>query len=294
MTKPKLAVIGLLVAVAICGGIALASKLDDQSAVQTKTTIVKNAAADAALDSIVKGFGTKYGTKVGIVVYDTSTGHEATTNQDESFVSASLYKLYVAYGILRKVDDGNLSLSANIDNQPIADPPGTGDSIQECLTKMIEVSDNACGKALGEVAGWANLDTLLKSEGYTGTMLNNYDSTGVLSGDKHTTASDIALLLENLYNGKLLSSSSNALFLQLLASQEIDSYLPSGFPAGTKIAHKTGTLYGYVHDAGIVYGTNKNLIVVFMSGEWADPNPDSIPVFKAFGQALETYLTTNY
>lgn len=279
-------IVGLLLAVGLGAG-ALIANAWSQSAVshaKAQATEAANRQSNAALDKIVTAMGTQYGSKVGISVYDTQTAHIAAVNAHQQFVSASLYKLFVAYGVLRDIDRGSVSLAYSI--------PSLDESVNTCLNKMITVSDNDCGKALGGLVGWKTLDTVLASEGYTGTMLNNYDSEGNLYGNKQTTAADVALLLQRLYDGSLLSASSNALFLQLLGSQEVNSYLPSGFPSDTRIAHKTGTLYGYVHDAGIVYGAHKNLIVVFMSGQWVDPDPDSIPVFKAFGQSLESYLVT--
>jgi beta-lactamase class A len=47
--------------------------------------------------------------------------------------------------------------------------------------------------------------------------------------------------------------------------------LPVGLPAGTVIAHKTGDLDSFTHDAGIVYGPKTNYLVVVMSGPWDNP-----------------------
>jgi beta-lactamase class A len=184
-----------------------------QSVANTATVDATKAAAikadTARLSELVTSFAQPYGTKVGVVVTDLADGASANVNGNEQFVSASIYKLFVGYDIYKKIDAGTL-LYDQVVQTP--DDENSTNTVSGCLNLMITISDNGCGEALAALEGWANLDAMLKSEGYTGTMLNNYMDNGEeLNGDKQTDANDVALLLSRLYDGTLLSvASTNA------------------------------------------------------------------------------------
>jgi len=249
---------------------------------------ITTAPKGSALDSLVKNFASPYDDDIGVVVIDTSTGSKASANGDEQFVSASIYKLFVAYDTYKQIDNGTLTLHQKLGKSVEVDE--TGQTIAGCLNLMITISDNDCGIALGTLDDWAKIDSLLKSEGYTGTKLYNYSSPGIISGDKQTTANDVAQLLDRLYNGTLLSESSTNAFIALLKAQTVNNRLPTGLPKGTVIAHKTGDLYGYLHDAGIIYGSNKNMIVVLMTGNWDEPQAEGIPLFTKLARSVWAYM----
>lgn len=250
-----------------------------------KAAVVK--ADTATLSTLVTTFAAPYGSNVGVTVSNLEDGATANVNGDKQFVSASIYKLFVAYDVYRQIDTGTVSPT-----KIVLTPDGSSptNSVSGCLKLMITISDNGCGEALGALDGWSDLDALLKAQGYTGTTLNNYTSGGALSGDKQTTANDVALLLTRLYNDKLVSQSSTDAFLTLLKAQTVNDRLPQGLPAGTVIAHKTGDLYGYLHDAGIIYGTNKNTVVVLLTGDWKSPQTQGIPLFSSLASSVWSYM----
>lgn len=191
----------------------------------------------------------------GIVVKDLSNGATATYQPTAQMESASLYKLFVARYIYQRIDLGQLSYT---------DPAGGGSGldIQGCLTIMINISDNTCGRALGAILGWGDENQALQQEGYTQTNL---------ATPQQTDAQDVAILMERLYDGTLVNADSSKRFINLLKDQQVNNRLPVGLPSGTVIAHKTGDLDGFTHDAGIVYGPKTNYLIVVMSGSWNDP-----------------------
>ncbi|MDK2899345.1 MAG: beta-lactamase class [Patescibacteria group bacterium] len=242
------------------------------------------AKANLRLATIVDPLEITYDNKIGAVIIDLSNNATATINADQEFVTASIYKLFVAYGIYHKIDAGMLSLDKIINSN------GAYRTINQCLDLMITISDNSCGYSLGKLYGWAELDTLLAYNGYISTMTNNYDAYDNLTVDKHTTANDVALLLQRLYNGDLLSKSSTDNFIGLLKASKLNNWLPSGLPENTVIAHKVGTLYGYVHDAGIIYGTKKDIVVVLLTGQWNIPATEPLPVFITLANKVWGYM----
>jgi len=208
------------------------------------------------LQSLLDSFAAPDRDMWGIVVKNLQTGETASINADRQITSASLYKLFVAQGVYKAVDTASLSYSQNAGS-------GTGFNVQACLNRMITFSDNDCGRALGTLVGWDALNPGLAAAGFTGTDMSN--------PVQQTSAHDVGLLLDRLYSGTLASPNSSAQFLGLLKAQQVNNRLPVGLPAGTVIAHKTGDLDGYVHDAGIVYGPKSNYLVVVTSGSWSGP-----------------------
>lgn len=209
---------------------------------------VAAAKQEAGLQKLLAAFVAGHENQYGIVVKDLKTGATAQIGGTTSMESASLYKLFVAQKIYSMVDTGQLAYGN-------AAGGGSGLNIDDCLTIMINISDNTCGRALGSVLNWGSQDAALKADGYTGTSLQT---------PQQTSAHDVAFLLERLYRGTLNSPSSNDRFMALLKDQRINDRLPQGLPAGTIIAHKTGDLDGYMHDAGIVYGAKTDYLVVMM------------------------------
>ncbi|HVX29358.1 MAG TPA: serine hydrolase [Nitrolancea sp.] len=85
-----------------------------------------------------------------------------------------------------------------------------------------------------------------------------------------TTAADMASLFKQLLAGTVLSESTSAEMLALLAEQQINDRLPADLPSGTKVAHKTGDLDGLLHDAGVIYAPAGPIVVVVMTDEITD------------------------
>ena len=214
----------------------------------------KAASVQALLDSFTGSDRSNW----GIVVVNLKTGETGSVNADRQMVSASLYKLFVAQGIYAKLDSGALTYDSS------AGPGATSSTVRSCLNLMITISDNTCAQALGAKLGWEEYNETLRDLGYS-------SATDMTRPYLKTSAADVAKLLKRVYAGTFNSPTSSSALVALLKAPKEDNRLPQGLPAGTIIAHKTGDLEGYVHDAGIVYGPKSNYLVVAMSGPWAYP-----------------------
>ena len=231
------------------------------------------ASVQAILDAFILANGTQY----TIYVKDLKSGTTASVNADRIMKSASLYKLFVAQSIYQKVDNGDLSFGQTGGLE-------SGLTIDRCLSLMTTISDNACGHDLGSIIGWNKQDAALKSAGYGGTTLGDTND-----NPQMTNAKDVGLLLERLYSGTSMSPNSTRNFIGLLKQQRVNDRFPTGLPAGTDIAHKTGDLLGYTHDAAIIYGSKTDFEVVVMSGPWNSPE-NSKPAFGTLAGQLNSYF----
>ena len=83
-----------------------------------------------------------------------------------------------------------------------------------------------------------------------------------------TTARDLQVLLEGIERGTAASRASCDYMRDVLLRQEFNGEIPAGLPAGTKVAHKTGSISGVLHDAAIVYpsGRRPYVLVVLTRG----------------------------
>lgn len=241
---------------------------------------------DAALSQIINSWRASHSFTTSVVVTElTGNLRTATYNATSSVVPASTYKIYVAYAILHGIEQGGYTLSTVTSD---------GNSIQTDLNAMILNSDNDAARTLGFLYGWKNINTLLQSQGTTGTDLYNYipPSTQPV-GDKHTTASDLATILQKLYKGQLLNQTHTQLLLSLMEQQHYRERIPSGVPSGVTVADKPGWLTGnddpgtiVQNDAAIVYGPKSTyLLVITTTGSTTQPLAD-------LSKLIYTYLET--
>ena len=81
-----------------------------------------------------------------------------------------------------------------------------------------------------------------------------------------TTAGGLASLFMHLARGTAVSSKADAEMIAILKRQKFNDALPAGVPAGTAVAHKTGSITKIHHDGGIVYGPRPYVLVVLTRG----------------------------
>lgn len=199
-------------------------------------------------------------------------------NAGVDFHAASTMKLPVMMEVLRAVDAGRLGLDQRIllvnrfhsivDGSPYAlDAGEDSDSsvyrrigervpIRELLERMIVRSSNLATNTLIALVGAAQSDSTAHRLGATHmrVLRGVEDGKAFAAGLNNTTTSaDLASLLTHVERGDALQPASAALMKEILLRQEFNESIPAGVPAGTPIAHKTGSITGVLHDAAIVY-----------------------------------------
>lgn len=180
----------------------------------------------------------------------TSRGWSASSSGNKVFITASIYKLFVAYSVLIRIDSGEYSWSDSIN----------GTNLTTCFNRMIINSDNPCAEAMAMRVGFTNIINEMHSLGLNNTSHSN---------TFYSTANDIAILVEKLARGEILSSSSRNYLLGLMKQQIYRKGIPAG--TGVSVADKVGFLYGYLNDAAIVYapGTTYVLIIMSKNSSWS-------------------------
>lgn len=215
----------------------------------------------------------------GIVIMNLKTGEGYQQHEDTVYNSASLYKLWVMGAVYQQIAQGKLHENDVLhkDVQALGkefhvtlDPTGQTKgvltlSVKDALYQMITISDNNAALLLTDKVGLQNIDAFLKHAELTQSRL------GINGDDPTTTPSDIALFFDKLYNGQLTNKTYTDDMINLLKQQRLNEKIPQYLPFDVDIAHKTGELDNYSHDAGILYTPNGDIIVVVMS-ESDDPS----------------------
>jgi beta-lactamase class A len=83
-----------------------------------------------------------------------------------------------------------------------------------------------------------------------------------------TTARDLLTLFRALAEGRAVSPDASREMTAVLAAQKFNEGIPAGLPAGTRVAHKTGSITKIEHDAGVVFPPHRRpyVLVVLVRG----------------------------
>lgn len=208
---------------------------------------------DVGLAALLKQYAESHPGSYGISLVELSGQRRHAAHQDtKQFRTASTYKLYVAYGALKRVEAGAWKWSDQVHG---------GRTLEKCLDDMIVKSDNPCGEVLLQRIGYTALTNELKAVGLTGTSFTGSEPV--------TTAGDLAVFNASLESGQLMSPASRE---RLLGAMKRNVYR-QGIPAGTNgtVANKVGFLDAYLHDAAVIYGPNGPAVLCVMTSgsSWA-------------------------
>ena len=202
--------------------------------------------------------------RVGFVVLDRTDGGRCSYHAGEVFRTASLYKLIVLAEAHEQVRQGTFSFDEGITvrqyRAATADRPAGTDvyvvGAREAARRMIQVSDNATAEALAARLQWSAVGAAPARLGMPNTIV----------GEAYTTtADDIAYFYAELHAGTLVGADEDAAMLDVLLGQRIRDRIPWFLPDDVEIAHKTGRLYAYANDAGIVYAPAGPFVLVLLT-----------------------------
>jgi len=242
---------------------------------------------------------------------DLASGARADRLGDVPVPSASTRKISIMMAALAAVHAGKLALDQKVtidakyqDNdsgtfQHLT--PGFWITFRDALVMMIIVSDNTCTGLVVDLVGLGPLQRYCESIGLKSTI-HRFGIPPRLGPDHTleqvttTTPNDQGLLLELILRGTTDAAVAAQLGctpalcqlgLDILTWQKLKTRLPSLLPAGTKIAHKTGTGARGFMDAGIVFKDDRPLFILTAYTDHVPAAlPDGTPGFAAAAQLI--------
>lgn len=195
------------------------------------------------LASIVNAWAAQNKGTESVVVAELDGNVLAASNPEQTFFTASIYKLYVIYLAYQDIDAGLHSLE---------DPYLNGWTRGKCLDEAIRSSHSPCAEKLMAELGKTNIQTRLDAFGFKNTRMK-----GLI-----TSAQDAAIILSRLGQGSDLSASSNQLLLASMLGQQYRNALAKGFDA-SKVYNKVGFREeSEYHDVAIVRLADGRQVIV--------------------------------
>lgn len=220
----------------------------------------------------------RFGQEYGIVIKDLSTGWEIAINEDKLFPSASLVKLPIMASLFSLSEEKGLDLKQRLTLKNRCRVLGSGRlkdyalgsefNIEDLIEIMVEESDNTAANMLIDYLGFDALNNNFKKLGLNNTNIARrmMDFKNRKNGvENFTSASDLAYLLEEIYNKRLINKSFSRKCLEILERQKIRDRIPARLPASALVANKTGLERGVCHDAGIVFTPKGDFIVCVLT-----------------------------
>jgi beta-lactamase class A len=215
---------------------------------------------------------------VAVVSTDLGGLEAIAINADVPFHAASTMKVCVLMEVFRQAHAGRLALDEQlpIDNEfrSIADGTayalasaddsetalysrvGSTATIRELAELMIVVSSNLATNLLVDRVGAADVTAFMRELGASSLVVLRgvEDAAAFEAGlDNVATARGLARVLGLLARGEVVSASASGAMVEILLAQAFNEGIPAGLPPGTPVAHKTGSIDGAYHDAGVVY-----------------------------------------
>ena len=233
------------------------------------------------------------GAVVGLAYADLASGDTLHINSDSAFHAASTMKVPVMIELFRQAGNGGFSLGQGlmIVNRFASIVDGSGYSldvgsdsdsslyrlngqrvrVDSLLKLMITRSSNLATNTLITLVGAERVTASMRALGAGQIMVRRgvedqkaFDA----KLNNTTTARDLAIIMRAIEEGRAADASATRAMREILLAQEFNEKIPSGVPAGVRVAHKTGEITAHSHDAAIVYppGRRPYILVVLTRG----------------------------
>lgn len=212
-------------------------------------------------------------------------------HEDEPFHAASTMKIPVMIELFHQQKEGKLKLSdpllvknefhsivdgssfkldAGDDSEAeLYKAEGQTRTLGQLLELMITVSSNLATNLIIEKLGPQKIRNSVHALHANGMnfLRGVEDNKAFEKGlNNTTTARGLEVLLTAIAQGKAVNAGSSREMVEVLKRQKFNEGIPSGLPAGTVVAHKTGEITKIHHDAAIVYAPKPYVLVILTRG----------------------------
>ena len=231
-------------------------------------------AAEKDLEGRIAPLAKAHRGKVAVAVKNLKTGEEFYLNADEPMPTASLIKLPIMVETFWQSNEGKVKLDKTITLQKDDKVPGSGIltshfspgatfPLRDAMRLMIVFSDNTATNLVLDQIGIPSTNSRMEKLGFKNTRINAKVFKGSTTsidpaatkkyGLGSTTAREMVQLLELIDAGKVASPAACKEMLAHLKACDDKEKMTRFLPAGTVVAHKTGSVNSSKTDAGILY-----------------------------------------
>ena len=229
------------------------------------------------LNQDVRNLARRVPAAITLDVLDLNTGYNAGFNAAKSMPAASTIKLPVMVEVFEQLEAGRFDLQRRVTLEAgdkdygsgvLADAPvGTTYPVSELVEKMIDISDNTATNMLIRLVGRRNINRQMGELGLARTRLTGDVRTDGWSIRQtlRTSAADLVRLLTLMARRELVDEWSSNEMIDILEADRYNTLLPEPLPDDVPIAHKTGSLYDTLNDAGIVFAADAPYVIAVMT-----------------------------
>lgn len=267
-------------------------------------------ALEARLQSLIEASGAE----VGVAMRTLDGRDEVLIRPSEVFHAASTMKIPVMIELFRQAEAGRLSLDQTIpivnrfhsivDGSPYSlsagddseaglyGAEGQSRTYRELCELMITVSSNLATNILIDALGVDRIRETVSALGAEGMEVRRGVEDGLAfraGRNNTTTAKGLLVLLQAIASGRAVSDNASREMVEILKRQSFKDGIPAGLPPGTPVAHKTGSITGIQHDAGIVYSRRPYVLVVLVRG--LDDEKQGRALIASIARAVEESLS---
>jgi len=224
-----------------------------------------------------------------VVVHNLRDGRYAAINETDVYYAASLFKMGIMLEAYRQRDAAKLDFAKllTLEEKYVQYDLGTLDELEleagdmltvaDAVKAMTVLSDTPTAVLLQDTVGCSTADQTLVSLGITDTKFCNRALPA--------TAADMATLIEAVASGAGVSNASRLEMLSLMSQEQYRQGVIAGVPAGTVVAHKSGSYTNATHDVSLVWGPAGPYVIVVLTDQqlnWAAIANVSLAVWSHF------------
>ena len=217
-------------------------------------------------------------------------------NVDEKFHAASTMKVPVMIELFKQASEGKLNLNDSIilknEFKSIVDGSlysmditddsddiiykqiGTNVALKDLMYSMVTVSSNLATNVLIELVDAKKTTATMRDLGAKSieVLRGVEDQKAYDQGlSNSTTARDLMIIMEAIANKTAGNQKDGDAMISILKEQQHNDMIPFYLPKDVEVAHKTGSITGIHHDAGIVYlPDGRTYVLVLLSKNLKD------------------------
>jgi len=228
--------------------------------------------------------------KVAVSMKHLTTGETFQFRSDEPMPTASLIKLAVMIEVYEQAREGKVRLEDSVTLAEADKVPGSGIltahfsagttmSLRDAVRLMMVFSDNTATNLVLDKIGIGSTAARMESWGFANTKIHSKvfrRETSIAPersqqfGLGSTTAAEMIALLEQIHGGRRIAESDRVAMLDHLKHCDDKDKFPRRLPAGTVVAHKTGSVERSRTDAGIIYSPSGPIALCVLTSDNED------------------------
>ena len=205
--------------------------------------------------------------KVPVMIELFKQSNEGKINLDDSILLLNEFKSIV--------DGSAYSMDIGVDSDDVIyGKIGTTVALRDLMYPMITLSSNLATNVLIEVVGAKNVTATMRDLGADKIeVLRGVEDTKAyeLGMSNSTTANDLMQIMKAIAHNSAGTKADCEMMISIMKDQQFNEIIPFYLPVAVTVAHKTGSITGVHHDAGIVYlPDGRSYVLVLLSKNLED------------------------